>query len=85
MYERRPDLIVTGRTLVGAPTIRGQNTDWNYFGAMPPRVSKMMFDFQKRAWKLGARVLLAAAGDRPIQSDPILASCRDSYRLLTAA
>ena len=59
MYLRRPDLVNCGRTLVGKQPPRGQNTDLNYFGAIPPRVHAFFADFRERAWKLGISAMVA--------------------------
>ena len=52
-YERRKDLIYTGRTLVGARSPRGQELDDHYFGALRTRVSAYMKDLDRELWKLG--------------------------------
>ncbi|HIO92937.1 MAG TPA: glutamine synthetase type III [Leucothrix mucor] len=49
----RPDLLLTGRTLFGAPAAKGQEFDDHYFGAIPPRVQVFMQDFEDRLYKLG--------------------------------
>ncbi|KNC47086.1 uncharacterized protein AMSG_11769 [Thecamonas trahens ATCC 50062] len=50
---QRPDVVTSGRTLVGAAPSRGQQTDANYFGAVPPRVKAMLRDVQDELWSLG--------------------------------
>ncbi len=49
----RPDLILTGRTLFGAPSPKGQEFDDHYFGAIPERVQVFMQDFEDKLYRLG--------------------------------
>lgn len=49
----RPDLILAGRTLFGAPSPKGQQFDDHYFGAIPQRVQVFMQDFEDKLYKLG--------------------------------
>ena len=53
MYEQRPDLICTGRTLFGAKPPKGQELDDHYFGVIKPRVQAYMNDLNEELWKLG--------------------------------
>ncbi|MGI5893052.1 MAG: glutamine synthetase III [Candidatus Merdivicinus sp.] len=53
MYEQRPDLIYTGRTLFGARPPKGQEMDDHYFGVIKPRVAAYMEDLNRELWKLG--------------------------------
>ena len=53
MYDRRKDLIFTGRTLFGAKPPKGQELDDHYFGAIKPRVAEFMEDLDKELWKVG--------------------------------
>ena len=53
MYERRKDLIYTGRTLFGAKPPKGQELDDHYFGAIKPRVQAFMRELNEELWKLG--------------------------------
>ena len=53
MYEKRPDLKYTGRTLFGAKPPKGQEMDDHYFGVIKPRVSAYMEDLNEELWKLG--------------------------------
>jgi glutamine synthetase len=53
VYLKRPDLIITGRTLFGAPPPKGQELDDHYFGAIKPRVSAFMKELDEELWKLG--------------------------------
>ena len=53
MYEKRKDLIYTGRTLFGAKPPKGQEMDDHYFGVIKPRVAAYMADLNEELWKLG--------------------------------
>jgi len=53
MFEKRKDLIFTGRTLFGAMPPKGQEMDDHYFGAIKPRVSAFMKELDEELWKLG--------------------------------
>ncbi|MCL2026274.1 MAG: glutamine synthetase III [Leptospirales bacterium] len=53
MYFKRPDLLITGRTLFGAPPPKGQEMEDHYFGALPARVSAFMKELEEELWKLG--------------------------------
>ena len=53
MYEKRKDLIFTGRTLFGAKPPKGQELDDHYFGVIKPRVAAFMADLNDELWKLG--------------------------------
>ena len=53
MYDRRPDLIYTGRTLFGAKPPKGQELHDHYFGAIKPRVQAFMTELNEELWKLG--------------------------------
>ncbi|MCR5719148.1 MAG: glutamine synthetase III [Lachnospiraceae bacterium] len=53
MFEKRPDLVYTGRTLFGAMPPKGQELDDHYFGVIKPRVSAFMEDLNSELWKLG--------------------------------
>ncbi len=53
MWNRRPDLKYTGRTLFGAMPPKGQEMDDHYFGVIKPRVSEFMEDLNQELWKLG--------------------------------
>ena len=52
-YEARQDLIVTGRTLFGAPSAKGQELEEHYFGVIRPEVSEFMKELDEELWKLG--------------------------------
>ncbi len=53
MFEKRPDLVYTGRTLFGAMPPKGQELDDHYFGVIKPRVTAFMEDLNEELWKLG--------------------------------
>ena len=53
LFEKRKDLLFTGRTLFGAPSPKGQEMDDQYFGSLKDRISAFMKDFDKTLWKLG--------------------------------
>ena len=53
MYDKRHDLIYTGRTLFGAKPPKGQELDDHYYGAIKPRVAAFMRELDEELWKLG--------------------------------
>jgi glutamine synthetase len=53
LYEARPDLVMTGRTLFGHAPAKGQQLEDHYFGSIPSRVHSFMVDFEKSSLKLG--------------------------------
>ena len=53
VYDKRPDLIFTGRTLFGAPAPKGQELEDHYFGSIKTRVAAFMNDLDEELWKLG--------------------------------
>ena len=53
VFDKRPDLIFTGRTLFGAKPAKGQQLDDHYFGVIKPRVQAFMDDLNEELWKLG--------------------------------
>mgnify|MGYP004452663349 FL=1 len=53
VYDRRKDLIYTGRTLFGARSPKGQELDDHYFGTIKPRVAAFMKELNDELWKLG--------------------------------
>ncbi len=56
LYYARPDLLLTGRTLLGHSPAKGQQLDDHYFGSIPERVYDFMLDFELEAHKLGIPV-----------------------------
>ena len=53
VYDRRKDLILTGRTLFGAAPSRGQELEDHYFGSLKPRISEFMRDLDETLWAYG--------------------------------
>ena len=53
LYTEREDLMLTGRTLIGANAPKGQEMEDHYFGVLKPKVSKFMHDLDEELWKLG--------------------------------
>lgn len=56
LYLARPDLILTGRTLMGHASAKDQQLDDHYFGSIPDRVSNFMREFEYESLKLGIPV-----------------------------
>jgi glutamine synthetase len=55
-YLARPDLVATGRTLVGATPLRGQEQSTNYFAKLSPRVNRYMAEAREIMWELGISI-----------------------------
>jgi glutamine synthetase len=53
LAEQRPDLILTGRTLFGAPSPKGQELEDQYFGPIRQRILAFMMDLDRELWRLG--------------------------------
>ena len=53
LYNEREDLMLTGRTLIGAPAPKVQEMEDHYFGVLKPKVSEFMHDLDQELWKLG--------------------------------
>ncbi len=53
LYQKRKDLLFTGRTLFGAPAPKGQEMEDHYFGTIKPRVAAFMKDLDETLWRLG--------------------------------
>jgi len=53
IYEKRKDLMYTGRTLFGAPAPKGQEMEDHYFGPLKPRIAKFMAELDHELWTLG--------------------------------
>ncbi len=53
LYDKRPDLVYTGRTLFGAKPPKGQELDDQYFATIRPEVKSFMADLNKELWQLG--------------------------------
>ena len=56
LYQSRPDLVMTGRTVFGHSPARGQQMEDHYFASIPWRIYDYMKDFEIEAWKLGIPV-----------------------------
>ena len=56
LYNSRPDLLMSNRTVFGHAPARGQQLDDHYFASIPPRVQAFMMDFETESWKLGIPV-----------------------------
>ena len=55
-YLARPDLVATGRTLLGARPLRGQELSTNYFARLSPRVNRYMAEAREKMWALGISI-----------------------------
>ena len=53
LAEQRPDLLLTGRTLFGAPSPKGQELEDQYFGSIRQRILAFMMDLDRELWRLG--------------------------------
>ena len=53
LYDQRPDLLYTGRTLFGAKAPKGQELEDHYFGSIKPRIAAFMKELDEELWKLG--------------------------------
>ena len=53
VYEKRPDLVFCGRTLIGSMPPKGQEMDDHYFGVLKPRVAAFMRELDAELWKMG--------------------------------
>ena len=56
LWAARPDLMLTGRTLMGHESAKNQQLEDHYFGAIPTRVMAFMKDLEYECWKLGIPV-----------------------------
>ncbi|HBD42387.1 MAG TPA: glutamine synthetase type III [Bacteroidetes bacterium] len=76
-FYRRPDLMTSGRTLVGAKPPRGQELDDHYFGSIPDRVLSFMLDAERELYKLGIPVKTRHNEVAPSQYEiaPIFEQC----------
>ena len=55
-YLARPDLVATGRTLLGAPPLRGQEMSTNYFARLSLRVNRYVAEAREKMWELGISI-----------------------------
>ena len=53
LHDKRPDLVVSGRTLQGHSSSKGQELSDHYFGSLPTKALECIDDFEQRAWNLG--------------------------------
>ncbi|MGI6578208.1 MAG: glutamine synthetase III [Eubacteriales bacterium] len=53
LYQKRPDLIYSGRTLFGSPPPKGQEMDYHYYGHIKPRIARFMQQVDQELWQLG--------------------------------
>ncbi len=53
LADQRPDLVLTGRTLFGAPSPKGQELEDQYFGPIRARILAFMMDLDRELWRLG--------------------------------
>lgn len=76
-FYRRPDLMTTNRTLVGAKPPRGQELDDHYFGSIPDRVLSFMLEAEQELYKLGIPVKTRHNEVAPSQYEiaPIFETC----------
>ena len=77
VYEKREDLILTGRTLFGAKPPKSQELEDHYFGAIKPRVAAYMKELDEELWKLGILAKTKHNEVAPAQHElaPIYAAC----------
>jgi glutamine synthetase len=77
MASKRPDLMITGRTMFGAPSVRGQKLEDHYFGAIPSRVKAFMEDLEQELYRLGIPVKTRHNEVAPSQFEmaPIFENC----------
>ncbi len=68
-YLARPDLVSTGRTLVGQTPLRGQEQSTNYFGKMSPRVHRYLDEAREKMWELGISIDCAHNEVAPAQHE----------------
>ncbi len=76
-YRKRKDIILTGRTLFGARSPKGQEKDDHYFGAIRTRVADYMADLDKELWKLGINAKTSHNEVAPCQHElaPVFTVC----------
>ena len=77
VYDKREDLMLTGRTLFGAKPPKGQELEDHYFGAIKPRVAAYMKELDEELWKLGIYAKTKHNEVAPAQHElaPIYAAC----------
>jgi len=77
LYYARPDLALTGRTLMGHASAKDQQLDDHYFGSIPERVTAFMHDLESESYKLGIPVITRHNGVAPNQYElaPVFEEC----------
>ncbi|MCP4312876.1 MAG: glutamine synthetase type III [Bacteroidetes bacterium] len=77
LYYARPDLALTGRTLMGHASAKDQQLDDHYFGSIPERVSAFMHNLESEAYKLGIPVITRHNEVAPNQYElaPVFEEC----------
>ncbi len=77
LYYARPDLALTGRTLMGHASAKDQQLDDHYFGSIPERVTAFMHDLESEAYKLGIPVMTRHNEVAPNQYElaPVFEEC----------
>ena len=77
LYNKRKDLLYTGRTLFGSKPPKGQELDDHYFGTIKPRVAAFMQDLDKELWELGVLAKTEHNEVAPAQHEcaPIYCTC----------
>ncbi|GAB6393825.1 MAG: glutamine synthetase III [Bacteroidales bacterium] len=87
LYAARPDLLLTGRTLMGHESSKNQQLEDHYFGAIPARVKEFMKELEIEAWKLGIPLKTRHNEVAPNQFEvaPIFEECNlaNDHNLLT--
>ena len=80
LYDERPDLIYTGRTLFGARAPKGQELEDHYFGAIKPRIAAFMQELDEELWKLGVLAKTKHNEVAPAQHElaPIFSTTNDA-------
>ncbi|MDR2497879.1 MAG: glutamine synthetase III, partial [Tannerellaceae bacterium] len=89
LYAARPDLLLTGRTLMGHESSKNQQLEDHYFGAIPLRVMEFMKDLEIEAWKLGIPLKTRHNEVAPNQFEvaPVFEECNlsNDHNLMTMA
>ena len=77
VFEKRRDLMYTGRTLYGARPPKGQELEDHYFGTIKPRVAAFMSELDEELWKLGVPAKIEHNEAAPAQHElaPVYAKC----------
>ena len=81
-YEARQDLILTGRTLFGAPAAKGQELEEHYFGTIRPQVSAFMKELDDVLWELGVPAKTNVAIDHNLLTMEMMQKIAPKYGLV---